>query len=111
MGPLRSARFPAAPESLTVITAAGVSEAVVLRCAAAIRNELRRIFAGDDAVQVIGPAPYAVVRVNNRFRYRVTLLCRRDRRVRQIVSDILCRYNTDKEFKGVSVFADADPTD
>lgn len=96
---------------LTVITAAGVSEAVVLRCAAAIRNELRRIFTGDDAVQVIGPAPYAVVRVNNRFRYRVTLLCRRDRRVRQIVSDILCRYNTDKEFKGVSVFADADPTD
>ena len=24
---------------------------------------------------------------------------------------VLCRYNTDKEFKGVSVFADADPTD
>ena len=95
----------------TVITATGASEAVVLRCAAAIRRELNGVFAGDDSVQVFGPAPYAVVRVNQRFRYRVTIQCRDSRKIRPVVADILCRYNTDRELKGVSVFADANPTD
>lgn len=96
---------------MTVITAAGANEAVVLRCAAAIRDDLLYFFNRDESASVIGPAPYAVVRVNNQFRYRVTLLCKNSKRVRQIVSEILCRYNTEKEFKGVSVFADANPTD
>lgn len=96
---------------MTVITVTGANEAVVLRCAAAIRNDLLYFCGGDASVSVIGPAPYAVVRVNNKFRYRVTLMCKDSKWIRQIVSDILCRYNTEKEFKGVSVFADANPTD
>lgn len=96
---------------LTVITTAGSNEANVLRCAAAIRNELMARFDRVEDVNVIGPAPYAVVRVNNRFRYRVTLMCRDSKQIRQIIGDILCRYNTEKEFKGVSVFADTNPTD
>lgn len=96
---------------MTVITAAGNSEATVLRCAAAIRNDLQSRFREDDSVTVIGPAPYAVVRVNNKFRYRVTLVGRDSKAIRQTVADLLCDYNTEKEFKGVSVFADANPTD
>lgn len=96
---------------LTVITAAGMNEAMVLRCAAAIRNELTARLAGIDGAAVIGPAPYAVVRVNNRFRYRVTVMCRDSKQLRHMISEILCRYNTEREFKGVSVFADANPTD
>ena len=62
-------------------------------------------------IRVIGPAPYAIVRVNNKFRYRVTLLCRENKQIRQLLADIICRYNTDNAFKGVSVFVDANPTD
>lgn len=96
---------------MTVITAAGGNEAVTLRCAADIRSRLQRQFRGDPAVAVIGPAPYAIVRMNNKFRYRVTLLGRDSKNLRQTVADILCDCNTRKEFKGVSVFADANPTD
>lgn len=96
---------------VTVITAVGQSEAAVLHCAAAIRDELQARFRGNSAVSVMGPAPYAVVRVNRKFRYRVTLFYDDSKLIRQTVSEILCYYNTEKEFKGVSVIADTNPTD
>ena len=58
---------------------------------------------------ILGPAPLPVVRVNHRFRYRVTLNCRCDRAVREFVSGILVQCNSAKEYKGVSVFADMNP--
>jgi primosomal protein N' (replication factor Y) len=50
-----------------------------------------------------------VVRVNNRYRYRVTLSCKGDKIIRQLVSSVLIHCNTRKEFRGVSVFADVNP--
>ena len=94
-----------------MITAAGSIENHVLRCAAAIRNDLNAALYGVRHVSVIGPAPYAVVRVNNKFRYRVTLLCHENKQIRSLLADIICRYNTDNSYKGVSVFVDANPTD
>lgn len=96
---------------MIVITVAGNTESHVLRCASAVRNDLQYVLRNDDTARVIGPAPYAVVRVNHKYRYRVTLLCRETKQIRQILADILCHYNTDKAYKGVSVFADANPTD
>ena len=93
------------------LTVSGNTEHHVLRCASAIRNDLIGAFCDDPYVRVIGPAPYAVVRVNNKYRYRVTLMCRESKQIRQILADILCHYNTDNAYKGVSVFADAYPTE
>ena len=50
-----------------------------------------------------------VVRVSNRYRYRVTLHCRFDKEIRTLVSGLLIQCNTAKEYKGVSVFADYNP--
>jgi primosomal protein N' (replication factor Y) len=94
-----------------VITVSGGTEVHVLRCASAIRNELMHFFNGASNARVIGPAPYAIVRVNNKFRYRVTVLCRESKQIRQFLADIICRYNTDSAYKGVSVFVDANPID
>ena len=93
------------------LTVTGGTESTVHRCASYIRNDLLRTLQNVDSARVLGPAPYAVVRVNNRYRYRVTLLCHLTKNIRQILADILCHYNTDKAFKGVSVFADAYPTE
>lgn len=93
------------------LTVTGAAEAHVLRCASSIRNDLVSALKHDSTARVIGPAPYAVVKVNQKFRYRVTLLCRESKQIRQIVADILCYYNTDNAYKGVSVYADAYPTE
>ena len=94
-----------------VVTVSGIAESLVLRCASEIRNDLLSVFERDATVRVIGPAPYAVVRVNNKYRYRVTLQCRESKQIRRFLADIICRYNTDKAYKGISVFVDANPTD
>lgn len=96
---------------MVVLTVSGGMEHQVLGCASAIRDDLMMALRDEPDARVIGPAPYAVVRVNNKFRYRVTVLCHENKRIRQILADILCHYNTDKAYKGVSVFADANPTD
>ena len=97
---------PPFSEILT-ITVSGAGEMSVLRCCAYIRDYLRHETQG--AIQILGPAPLPVVRVNNRFRYRVTLYCSDPAPVRAIVSNIVMYCNTEKQFRDVSVFADSDP--
>lgn len=95
-------------EILTV-TVTGAGESAVLRCCAYIRDYLQREAHGQ--TQVLGPAPLPVVRVNNRFRYRVTLYCDGSRAVRQTVANIVMYCSSDSKFRDVSVFADDSPFD
>ena len=59
----------------------------------------------------MGPAPLAVVKVNNRYRYRVNVSCPNGRDMRKLISAIIIKCGTDKEFRGVSVYADNNPPD
>ena len=61
--------------------------------------------------QVLGPAPASVAKVNDRYRYRLTLACRNTRAVRAMVAHLVRCAQKDKENKGVSVSADVDPLD
>ena len=60
---------------------------------------------------VLGPAPLPVVRMNNRYRYRVTLYCSQSREVRRAAANIVMYCNTEKSFRDVTVFADDNPLD
>ena len=91
---------------LYTITASGPDEPSVIGCCGQIREMLLREV-GDDA-KVLGPAPLPVVRVRHRYRYRVTLACRGDRRIRRLISGILTYCADNKEFRGISVYADVD---
>lgn len=93
------------------ITASGQDEARVLKCCAAVRSILEKELAGSDSVRILGPAPMPVVRVNNRFRYRVTLACKANSKYRDLVSRVIVFCNTCKDFRGVSVYADTNPQD
>jgi primosomal protein N' (replication factor Y) len=96
---------------LYAVTASGPDESAVLRCCAQIRGILERELKGRAQTRVLGPAPLPVVRVNNRFRYRVTISCDRGLEVRRVLSGILHYCNTEKEFRGISVFADTNPSE
>ena len=100
-----------APPFRTVLTVAvsGLVEEAVLRGGAMIRDSLRRYLADEAEISVLGPAPVAVVRVNNRFRYRVTLMCRNTKRVRDTVAHTVREFSKDSKNRGVAVYADIDP--
>ncbi|MBQ0134389.1 MAG: primosomal protein N', partial [Clostridiales bacterium] len=106
---LRQLQYSPPFSDTLALTATGEEEITVLSCADYIRDVCRAELWGREDVQVLGPAPLSVVRVNRRYRYRVTVACHCDRAVRELVSSLLIHCNTAKEYKGVSVFADMDP--
>ena len=95
---------------LLSITASGMSEEHVFRACRRIRERLDGLIT-DGSAEVLGPAPLAVVKVNNRFRYRVMIYGRANRGLRGIVAGVVMEFCRDKQFADVAIYADNDPND
>jgi primosomal protein N' (replication factor Y) (superfamily II helicase) len=93
------------------IIASGTDEKAVIKCCRDICTVIKSSLANNSKARVLGPAPLAVVKVNNRYRYRINLSCTADRYMRQLVSSVLIRCAKSGKYKGVSVFADINPSD
>ena len=95
---------------LLSITASGLSEEHVFRACRLIRERLDTLLT-DGSAEVLGPAPLAVVKVNNRFRYRVMIYGHANRGLRGIVAGVVMEFCRDKQFADVAIYADNDPND
>ena len=94
---------------LITITAAGQNETAVLRCMTSIKRAISaQLPSFGEEVSLLGPAPAGVLKVNNRFRYQITLRCKQNKMVRDYIAYILKKAPTMKEYRGVSVYADVD---
>lgn len=91
---------------LFALTAVGQSESVVMRSLNAAKSIFSKELGNRADVRILGPAPLSVVRVNNSFRYRLTIACKDDKIIRELLSNVIIYCNTNKEFKGVTVFGD-----
>ena len=96
---------------LLAVTMSGAGEAQVLKCASRVRAELCAAASRADGTRVLGPAPLSILKVNNKYRYRVTLCAVPGSGLRRAVADIIVRLSADKEFRGVSIYADTNPLD
>ena len=63
------------------------------------------------STDVLGPAPLSVFRVNDRFRYRVNVTGLDGGAIRKAISAAVIECSADKRFRGVSIYADHDPSD
>lgn len=106
---LRQLRRDPPFRDIIVITASGLEEGAVLRCCVRLRQALEQQLVRIAPWQILGPAPAAVVKVNHRYRYRLTLMGATNKRVRQLIACLLQAAQQDKENRGVSVYADVDP--
>ena len=95
---------------LFTVTFTGRTESRVAEGALAFRSVLVAALSQPDyakiAMQVLGPAPAAVAKVNNTYRYRLTLSCRNSRLVRDLLRQLLARFARDPKMREVSAFAD-----
>lgn len=101
-------------QDLFVLGASGAEETSVLRVCQKLRHSLEHWISSQaqgGAPKLLGPAPAAVVKVNNRYRYRLTLVCKNTKEVRTLIDRLLHAASQDKENRGVSVFADINPYD
>ena len=94
-----------------VLTAAGPSEAAVIRCCEAVKREMLRLLGSVPDTRVLGPAPLFVAKMNNIWRYRITVSSPDGKLLRSAVSSVLTVCNGNSAFRGVSLYADYDPSD
>ena len=100
---------------LFLLTASGTEESAVLQTCMRLRRSLedwlRRPEFRPYETQILGPAPAPVAKVNNRYRYRLTLSGKNDKTMRALVAHLLRCAQADKKNRGVAVHADINPLD
>ena len=64
-----------------------------------------------ESTRVLGPAPASVSKVNNRYRYRLTLSCDNNKAVRSLLSWSVKEFVKDRQYKDVAVYVDVNPYD
>lgn len=112
---IRQARGLPPFRDLYVITVAGLNEGAVLRSCMRISDGLRdwqkdpRF--SDSNLQILGPAAAPVLKVNQRYRYRITVLGKSGAKLRNLIGYILKAAHSDPLNRGVSVYADLNPLD
>lgn len=93
-----------------ILTVSGPVENEVRRACMQVRDGL--LAAADRAeyaaleLEILGPAPAGIVKINNRFRYRITVIGRCDRSLRGLVSAFMKEFSRRSENRGMQIFAD-----
>ena len=94
---------------LVTVTVAGTDEERVLTGGCRIAQSLKGYLADVEELRILGPAPAPVMRVMGRYRYRITLLGRCDKRLRDTVAHVLRLFAADAACRGLAAFADYAP--
>ena len=95
---------------LVVVTFTGKYERQVLRGATKFKSSVLNCMNDpayrEEQCTVLGPAACAVPKINFSYRYRLTLKCKFTPALRELVAHMLRQSSTDRENRGVTVFAD-----
>lgn len=98
---------------LFTVSVTGTAESEVRRGAQqlcqALRAEIRK--PAFEGIEVLGPAPYAVVKVNNRYRYRITVVGRNEKPLRDLLAGYMKGFAQCGENRNLSVFTDCNLMD
>ncbi len=110
----RLRRYPPFADLFTV-TVSGTDEGRVLRAAVSVRETLRQLCRRPELAagepEVLGPAPAPVVKVNNRFRYRCTLVGKNDKATREMLAWLQKDFAKDSANRGMNLFVDHNAAD
>ncbi len=98
-----------------VLSFSGLQERQVLSSAHRMKSALD-VWSGNQEVQgsflnLYGPAEAPVVRVMNRYRYTLTLVCHNHKKIREMLAFLLQTFRQDPYNRGISVAVDLNPMD
>ena len=98
-----------------VITVTGPEEGSVLRASAQVRDGLAETARKKEYTafgwEVLGPAPAPVVKVNNRYRYRITVIGKNEKTLRDVIADFLRQFAARSDNRGMNIYADCNLMD
>lgn len=91
----------------------GIDEAAVRGASLDFFGRLKAAVLSDGKipVRIMGPSAASVVKIAGKYRYRIIIKCRNDKKFRDLMTDVLRSCGKKKAYKKVSVFADMNPLD
>lgn len=98
--------------NICVIGFVGKKEQRVLKAAVAFFKDLKDIVNSRYsylAIRVLGPSPAQVLKVNNKYRYKIIVKFKDEKSVRMLIKELLIKFGKYKEYSNVSVFFDVNP--
>ncbi len=96
---------------ILAVTVSGTDEEHVYRACLAVRRRLDGLVNTGGTAEILGPTPLAVVKINNRYRYRVLVYGAVNAGLRAMIAGVVIECCKDKRFSDVSVFADNNPSE
>ena len=107
-------RQPPFSDQLT-LTVSGMEEGQVRLAAAklcrALEQTLQRGEFREEHYEVVGPAPAPIIKLNNRYRYRVFIVGKNDKALRQVLRYYLLEFNREKKNRGLHLSVDVNAND
>lgn len=98
---------------LFTVSVTGSEESGVRRSAQelcqALRAEVTKV--PFENVEVLGPAPYAILKVNNRYRYRITVVGRNEKPLRELIAAYMRAFAQRSENRELGIFTDCNLMD
>lgn len=85
------------------------NHAAVIRSSKLFMNDLvsrAKAQYSDIPLRLLGPSPAAIAKISNKYRYKIIIKCRNDKRFRSLLSQTLLQYNSNKENKNTTVYID-----
>jgi primosomal protein N' (replication factor Y) len=96
---------------LYCVNASGHDEQLVLLCCYEIKSALEAALRTQKDASILGPAPASVVKVKNRYRYRVLISCQPGPHIRALLAGAIKTFSADKRFRSLTIFGDHNPSD
>ena len=101
--------FPPFGDLITVLFL-GLFEHDTLQAAVSFRRQLEATAYANgmpnDLIQILGPSPAAVAKINNSYRFKLTLQCENSKFIRLLLAQRIKEFSKDKKNKGINVVAD-----
>ncbi len=98
--------------NIFVIGFVGEKEQKVLKASMSFFKDLKDIVNSkysSVAIRVLGPSPAQVLKVNNKYRYKIIVKFRDEKSVRMIIRELLIKFLKYKEYSSVGIFFDVNP--
>ena len=110
----RARRYPPFADVFT-LTVSGPEEGAVLRAASQLKQAmaaaLKMPTLANLETELLGPAAAPILKVNNRYRYRIFWVGRNDHTTRELLGYYIRAFHEKKENRGMNLFVDCNAAD
>ena len=115
---IRIRRLHASPPFADLFTfvVSGMEENHVLHSCVVLRDAMKDVISQNgafngEAIQIVGPAPAPIAKVNNRYRYQLYLIGKNNKTIRSFIEYYMKAFSLAKENRGLSIFVHCNAND